>query len=152
LYGKSLLLALVLIAAVAGLWMGFPSGGGIVAGEKGADDGALNRDDGVEAVGAPEDGGEVFSGNVREPVSSASERLAAAAEREAAEARLREMQRRDDEGLVVETMPDGHQSIHLQGRFQHVTRLVEGADGKMVPVCGAYVPREAGEEREAADE
>ena len=49
---------------------------------------------------------------------------------------LREGRRRDGNGLVVETMPDGHKSIDLQGRFQHVTSLVETADGRMVPVCG----------------
>lgn len=65
---------------------------------------------------------------------------------ETVEARLREMVRRDDEGLVVETMPDGHQSIHLQGRFQHVTRLIENADGEMVAVCGGVLAGEEGEE------
>jgi len=67
-------------------------------------------------------------------------------ESQAVKDRLQEMLRRDDEGLEVITMPDGHQSIHLKGRFQHVSRLVEAKDGTLVPACGAYLPVEvAGE-------
>lgn len=50
--------------------------------------------------------------------------------------RLREMQRTDDDGLEVVTMPDGHKSIYLKGRFQHVTRLVVAEDGRLIPSCG----------------
>ena len=60
-------------------------------------------------------------------------------ERAAMKAMLREARRRDDDGLFVETMPDGSGSIHLQGRFQHVTSLVENAEGEMVPMCGEHV-------------
>jgi hypothetical protein len=132
-------LSLVLFAMMAGLWF-CVSRVSIISGERGGDS---FRNDHVEAVGA-EDGidPELFSKNVREPVRGGAERLAVAA-------RLREMQRTDDEGLVVETMPDGHQSIHLQGRFQHVTSLVRKDDGSMVPVCGKYLPVE---EEEAVDE
>jgi len=67
-------------------------------------------------------------------------------EAQAVRDRLQEMLRRDDEGLEVITMPDGHQSIDLKGRFQHVSRLVEAKDGTLVPACGAYLPVEvAGE-------
>ena len=63
-----------------------------------------------------------------------------AEQRREARAQLREGLRRDDEGLVVETMADGHESIDLQGRFQHVTSLVETAEGEMVPMCSGVLP------------
>ncbi|MGJ8644443.1 MAG: hypothetical protein ACSHX9_13625 [Luteolibacter sp.] len=150
--GKSLLLALVLIAAVAGLWLCFPGKGGLSGGEgvgSGEWDGdAVEKANGVAVVSGSEEVEGERSRNFRKTERGAGERLANA-ESEVVKARLREMQRRDDEGLMVETMPDGHQSIHLQGRFQHVTRLVETGDGRMVPVCGNYVPSA---EIEVADE
>lgn len=56
--------------------------------------------------------------------------------------RLREMSRRDDEGLELVTMPDGHQSIDLKGRFHHISSLVMAEDGTLVVSCGAYFDEE----------
>ncbi len=77
------------------------------------------------------------------PAMARNERLN---EPQAVKNRLREMMRKDDDGLEIVTMPDGHKSIHLKGRFQHISRLVVAENGRLVPACGAYVPEEvAGE-------
>jgi len=45
------------------------------------------------------------------------------------------MMRRDFTGLTVTEHPDGRKSIHLGGRFQHVTRLVTLSNGQIIPKC-----------------
>lgn len=49
--------------------------------------------------------------------------------------RLAGMMRRDFDGLTVTTHPDGRRSIHLGGRFQHVSSVVTAADGKAHIKC-----------------
>jgi hypothetical protein len=147
--GKNLLLGLVLGAAVVAFLLYFPSGGGSSQ-ESEKDSGRINPDVGDTGIlfgraAEKNDGTDLFERFPRD--SKVSARLGA--ESEAVRERLREMQRMDDDGLEVVTMPDGHQSIHLQGRFQHVTRLVAVEDGSLVPVCGGYLP---GEKKEVEDE
>lgn len=156
--GKTLLSLLVLGGVVAALWLGVAAGGGAAgegasgegaSGEGGGSEGDVGRvgeDDFSADGGGLRDVGEVGRGDFRNAVRGDGERGAAVArvkeeeeEEEAVAEFLRESQRRDGEGLVVETFADGSQSIDLQGRFQHVTRLVETADGRMVPVCGSDV-------------
>lgn len=133
---------LVLLAALAGLWLSLSVENDFSESE-GAHLGVQSGDtvEEVDEVALLSGFGEARGGRsvdfLRATRGNAGKQVMNA-EREAVEARLREMQRRDDEGLVVETMPGGHQSIHLQGRFQHVTRLVRAEDGRMVPVCGGY--------------
>ncbi|MEP2774479.1 MAG: hypothetical protein ABJQ29_15365 [Luteolibacter sp.] len=142
--GKTLLLALVLIAAVALLLIYMPSGGGVSAGADRSNEKAGAMDTGGAAGGRATD--DKDSDLVEEIFDVSRENGKAREERNtdgdtaAVRERLREMQRRDDEGLEMITLPDGHQSIDLKGRFQHVTQLVVAEDGTVVPVCGGHFP------------
>ncbi len=91
-------------------------------------------------------GAEKTSANPTRPIALAEARNMRLEDSKAVKDKLREMMRRDDEGLEIVTMPDGHQSIDLKGRFKHVSRLVQGKDGKLVVACGEFSPEEvAGE-------
>lgn len=146
--GKTLLLSLALLAVLVAVFFLLPRGGGGAALGTGSDlerEGSEGRDVVIHEMEAGKEGAGVFSENTRKS-DRAGEGNLVAAEKEAMRARLREMLRRDDEGLEIVTMPDGHQSIDLKGRFQHVTRLVRAEDGTLVPVCGLHMPEEvAGE-------
>ena len=48
---------------------------------------------------------------------------------------LENSMRRDIAGLTVTEHPDGRKSIHLGGRFQHVSRLVTLPTGQKIPRC-----------------
>ncbi len=146
--GKTLLLALTLLAVLVAVFFFLPRVGRGVASEADSDlerEEIESREAGVvaEEGGAPEVN--ALPGNARKTIRPGESDLEKTG-REAARERLRDMLRRDDEGLEIVTMPDGHQSIDLKGRFHHVTRLVKAEDGTLVPVCGSHMPEEVGDE------
>jgi len=48
---------------------------------------------------------------------------------------LPEQMRWDDEGLEVEVHPDGTESIHLDGRFTHVSAAIRNENGEIQIQC-----------------
>ncbi len=141
--GKILLLTLLLLAVLAAVLISFPGRGGEAASGSDSSHEKNSVADPAMSVGdlAGENRGDESKGLRGFPINArfGEERSDAS---QAVRDRLLEMQRRDDVGLEIVTMPDGHQSIDLKGRFQHVTSLVVAEDGSLVPVCGGYLPVE----------
>ena len=135
---RFLLATLLLLAGVAAVFMWLQVGGGESFETVEVDPGAAAEPSGIQEVEHAEAivAGERLSPRQRDFSEKNVVSEDPPGESVTVTARLREMQRRDDEGLEVVTMPDGHQSIDLKGRFQHVTRLVVAEDGSLVPVCG----------------
>ena len=48
---------------------------------------------------------------------------------------LEEQMRRDSDGLTLKVHPEGHGSLHGQGRFTHMSAAVRDASGKLVIQC-----------------